>query len=222
MTNTTNYNLKKPAYSDTADIADINSNMEIIDGQMKTNADGVSANKTSIENTEGGIAYRLGNTNTTGATLAVGTYVYVSGNSTLADGLYIVSTAIAANATLSSSNCTAVSGGGLNALNSKIANNHERDVIAGKIKVYRNNNVVYFDIYDGTYSNNNNGFITEDGTGNMINIPSGYRPAYEAKVVDLANNITLSVRTNGYIVGLATNKGFRVSPCWITNDAMPS
>ena len=118
MANTTNYNLKKPAYSDTADIADINSNMDIIDGQMKTNANGVSANNTSIENIEGGIAYRLGNTNTTGVTLAVGTYVYVSGNSTLADGLYKVSTAIAANYTLSSSNCTAVSGGGLNALNS--------------------------------------------------------------------------------------------------------
>jgi hypothetical protein len=118
MANTTYYNLIKRTYDDAADIADINSNMDIIDGQMKTNANGVSANNTSIENIEGGIAYRLGNTNTTGATLAVGTYVYVSGNSTLADGLYKVSTAIAANATLSSSNCTAVSGGGLNALNS--------------------------------------------------------------------------------------------------------
>ena len=34
-TQTTNYGLKKPAYSDTADIGVINSNMDIIDAKMK-------------------------------------------------------------------------------------------------------------------------------------------------------------------------------------------
>ena len=47
-TNTTNYNLVKPAYSDTADIVDLNGNMDIIDGQMKTNADNISALNTNI------------------------------------------------------------------------------------------------------------------------------------------------------------------------------
>ena len=47
-TNTTNYNLVKPGYSDTADIADINGNMDIIDGQMKTNADNITALNTKF------------------------------------------------------------------------------------------------------------------------------------------------------------------------------
>ena len=34
-TQTTNYGLKKPSYSDTADIGVINSNMDIIDAKMK-------------------------------------------------------------------------------------------------------------------------------------------------------------------------------------------
>ena len=47
-TNTTNYNLVKPEYSDDADIADINGNMDIIDAQMKTNADGITTNASNI------------------------------------------------------------------------------------------------------------------------------------------------------------------------------
>ena len=35
-TNTTNYHLVKPGYSDTADIADINGNMDIIDTALNT------------------------------------------------------------------------------------------------------------------------------------------------------------------------------------------
>ena len=74
----------------------------------------------ALAHVEEGIAYRLGNTNTTGATLAVGTYVYVSGNSTLTDGTYKVSTAIAAAATLSSSNLTEVPGGVANEINNNL------------------------------------------------------------------------------------------------------
>lgn len=39
---TTNYKLKKPAASDSVSIADINNNMDIIDTQIKTNADLIS------------------------------------------------------------------------------------------------------------------------------------------------------------------------------------
>lgn len=49
-TNTTNYNLVKPAYTDTADIGDINGNMDIIDAQMKTNANGISSLGSSKSN----------------------------------------------------------------------------------------------------------------------------------------------------------------------------
>lgn len=80
-----------------------------------------SATSQAIQKIEEGIAYRLGSTNTTGATLEVGTYVYVTGNTnSVADGMYKVSTAIVANGSLTSSNLTAVSGGIGNELNSKI------------------------------------------------------------------------------------------------------
>ena len=39
---TTNYQLKKPATTDPVSIADINDNMDIIDNQIKTNADLIS------------------------------------------------------------------------------------------------------------------------------------------------------------------------------------
>lgn len=39
MTNTTNYNLKKPDTTDFYDVQDFNDNMDIIDGQMKSMED---------------------------------------------------------------------------------------------------------------------------------------------------------------------------------------
>ena len=47
-TTTTNYNLVKPEYSDDADIADINGNMDAIDTQMKANADAIASNTSSL------------------------------------------------------------------------------------------------------------------------------------------------------------------------------
>ena len=86
-------------------------------------ADKFDKASTSLSNVQDGIAYRLGNTNTTGSTLAVGTYVYVTGNTnSVADGMYKVTTAISANGSLTTSNLGAVSGGGLNALNTAINN----------------------------------------------------------------------------------------------------
>lgn len=52
----------------------------------------------------------------THVSIAKDQYVYVRNHSTLADGLYKATANIAANGTLSTSNVTAVSGGGLNAL----------------------------------------------------------------------------------------------------------
>ena len=54
--------------------------------------------------------------------VASGQYVYVTGHATLTEGLYKATTAIAANATLSLSNLSAVSNGGLNAINEQMAN----------------------------------------------------------------------------------------------------
>lgn len=56
----------------------------------------------------------------THAAITSGQYVYVQNHSTLTEGLYSASSAIAANETLSTSNLTAVGSGGLNALLGKI------------------------------------------------------------------------------------------------------
>ena len=50
MTNTTNYNLKKPDYTDFVDVEDFNDNADAIDAQMKTNADAAAAVQTSLNN----------------------------------------------------------------------------------------------------------------------------------------------------------------------------
>ena len=50
MTNTTNYGLKKPDQTDNYNVDDINANADIIDAQMKTNADAAAAVQTSLNN----------------------------------------------------------------------------------------------------------------------------------------------------------------------------
>ena len=105
MANTTYLDLKKPTLDDDALIADINDNMDKVDAAVQEGSEAIAI--VSLGNTHGAIA--------------AGQYVYVRGHSSLAEGLYTANSAIAANATLSSSNVTAVSGGGLNALNDKIA-----------------------------------------------------------------------------------------------------
>ena len=75
----------------------------------------------TLGNTQGAIAI-LSNNNTHQA-ISTGQYVYVRGHSTLAEGLYIANTGIGTNVTLTSSNLTAVSGGGLNAVTSAVNSN---------------------------------------------------------------------------------------------------
>ncbi|HBV95629.1 MAG: hypothetical protein JL50_10070 [Peptococcaceae bacterium BICA1-7] len=60
---TTNYNLIKPLDNETADIADINQNMDIIDGQMLQNANAVAAHLAETmphQFTDGATTYRWG------------------------------------------------------------------------------------------------------------------------------------------------------------------
>jgi len=84
-TNTTNYNLMKPAYSDTADIADINGNMDIIDAQMKTNANGISALNSKVTVLENKTRYAQGLTGEITTSLA-----YLTGQVELPAGIYII------------------------------------------------------------------------------------------------------------------------------------
>lgn len=113
-TSTSNLGLQKPDYSDAADIAVLNGNSDKIDS--------------SVNATDGAIAI-VSNGNTHPA-IPSGNYVYIRGHSSLSEGLYKNSTSgtIGVNATLSTSNVSAISSGGMNemksitdALNSNIA-----------------------------------------------------------------------------------------------------
>lgn len=101
-----------------------NSDMDTIDTVVGNDVGTSRTISQAITRTEEGIAI-VANGNTHSA-ISSGQYVYVKNHGSLAEGLYIASSNISANATLSGSNLTAVSGGGLNsvysALNGKITN----------------------------------------------------------------------------------------------------
>ena len=103
-TYTTRYNLKKPATSDKIRIADFNGNADTIDSTMYDNAQLIGKLKADIGIVE--------NTNTASHNISKGQYVIWNGS------LYRASSAISSGATLSTANLTAVSGGGLNSLES--------------------------------------------------------------------------------------------------------
>lgn len=111
MANTTNLDLVKPLGTDHALVSVINGNMDKIDAF----AGGVNSTDESMQS---GIA--IVSDGDTHAAIAAGQYVYIKNHNTLNEGMYTANSAIAANVALSSSNVTAVSSGGLNALNSKI------------------------------------------------------------------------------------------------------
>lgn len=111
-TSTTNFGLTKPAYNESADVAVINTNMDTVDEVM-------GKNQNLAKGAQGAIAIVAdGDTH---VAITAGQYVYVRNNTHgLAEGLYTASSNVSANANITSSNMTAVSGGGLNALNSKL------------------------------------------------------------------------------------------------------
>lgn len=120
---TTNIGLIKPTYSEDADVAIINENMDTLDS--------------TISALDNGLAI-VSNNNTHGA-ITAGQYVYVRNHGSLAEGMYTANSNIAANATLSSSNLTAVSSGSLNKLNSDITTlNGGLDALNGNITTLQN------------------------------------------------------------------------------------
>lgn len=123
-TYTSNINLKKPAQSDKIRIADFNGNADNIDAAI--GADFGQGTKPSINQAINSLADGLaiianGNVH---AAITAGQFVYVRNHDTLSEGLYVASSNISANGTLSGSNLTADGSGGLNALNSNITNNY--------------------------------------------------------------------------------------------------
>ncbi len=99
-TYTTNYGFEKPDPEADINVNPINTDLGLID--------------TEINNTQKSVAI-ISKGNTHGA-IASGEYVYVYGHSTLTNGLYKATSAVSANGTLSLSNLSAISKGGLNDL----------------------------------------------------------------------------------------------------------
>lgn len=122
MANTTNLNLVKLSGSEKLKNYPTNQagNMDTIDSAFGAGF-GLSGNpsvNTSINNLADGLAI-IANGNTHAA-ITSGQYVYVRNHGSLSEGLYVATANISANGTLSGSNLTANSNGGLNALNSKM------------------------------------------------------------------------------------------------------
>lgn len=104
-TNTTNYNLVKPAYTEAADIAVVNGDMDKIDAALTAQSNG----------------YALIANGNTHVQIAQGQYVYVRNHSSLSEGLYRATSTIQANGTLSTSNLTRDSAGELNYIQNEIS-----------------------------------------------------------------------------------------------------
>lgn len=86
--------------------------------QGKVLNDKATANGNAIAGIRSGLAI-VSSGNTHGA-ITAGQYVYVHSHSSLSEGLYTANSNISANATLSTSNLTAVSSGALNESNNKL------------------------------------------------------------------------------------------------------
>lgn len=105
-TNTTNFSLVKPAYADTADIADINGNMDIIDTVMKNNKDA----------TLGIASIITGDTNNSGHAISAGEYFIANGTK------YKATATIPSGGTWSNSKTSVSDHDLINALSGNIAN----------------------------------------------------------------------------------------------------
>lgn len=115
-TNTANLSLIKPAGADKVRIAQINQNMDILDEKIGP-VGNTSVQNQIIANDSGMAIVSTGNTH---SAISSGQYVYIRSHGTLAEGLYKANSAISANATLSTSNVTLVSSGGMNDLKNQI------------------------------------------------------------------------------------------------------
>lgn len=152
MANTTNLDLVKPLGTDHALISVINGNMDKVDAYAGKVNDSLAA-------VQDGLAIvAVGDTH---AAITSGQFVYVKEHNTLPEGLYTASTNIAANGALSTSNLTADSKGGLNALSDQIGNNtiHSKTTSGITFKYVVRGNVCYCSL-SGTPSTSSNILFT--------------------------------------------------------------
>lgn len=208
-TPTPNIGLRIPLGTDPASVDDINYNSNALDTVIgdigETSVAGqLSATNNRISAVQDGLAIVCnGNTH---AAIEAGQFAYVKNHGTLAEGLYRNNTGstIAANATLSSSNLTADTSGGLNtvydALNNRIGkqqivieNNQYAKGIAICAKDSNNHVSIFIDIVT---------IATVSNTVAICNIPSMFIPSSATtsiltQVVDISNKTIKYTFTDG-------------------------
>lgn len=188
---TTNLGLTKPAYSDDADISDINGNMDLIDAEAGRVRANVAANYDSSE------------------TYAVGDYCLHDGS------LYKCSTAISSPEAWTAGHWTQIKiTGELSTLNGKIAT--QEYTIATYVFAYKSANFVQLTINNGSYSINSNKELMYDD--NVITIPQGLRPRDTTQAWDVYNKIRFSVGRDGIITTTENSLpsgNVRLSAVWI-------
>ena len=204
MANTTNLDLVKPAGTDHALISVLNSNSDKIDAFAGQTNDSLAAE-------QNGLAYIVGNTNTTGGTLAVGQFVYVKGHSTIPEGLRKVTSSISANGSITTSNTDACSEGGLNALNSKITTVDESSIPGFTIR--KIGRLVQITIAKA---------MTTAATTDANTLPAKYRPITATRCVCVSDNGQKTARvyfaTSGSLEYQAeTDANYYGSVMYITN-----
>ena len=115
MNRSTNLNMYLPENSDMQDVSQLTYNFDTLDGVVGSGVSGTRSIGSALAATDNAIA--IVSTGNTHSAITAGQFVYVKDHGTLSEGLYKASSNISANATLSGSNLTAVTGGGLNAVN---------------------------------------------------------------------------------------------------------
>lgn len=175
-TSTTNLGLRKPAKSDYVNVVtDINENMDILDGAIGAVPSGsnVQSEIAEVAGIAGGKAspdsIAIVADGDTHIAISSGEYVYVKNHGTLDEGLYKASSAIAANASLSLSNLTAVSKG--------LAN-----VISNMFKTVT---------YSKTISVAASSYLAVSANDLQVSTPAGYEPVAIVNVLTGYNNLVI-------------------------------
>lgn len=180
---TTNLGLVKPAYNEAADVAVINGNMDIIDTA-------VTKNKTASDGAQGAIAIVADGDSHVAITK--GDFVYVKNNThSLSEGLYIASANVSANANITGSNMTAVSKGGLNALQGSVSD------IVGAISLLQSTSATTHEMSFG----NSGAYVLFVGSN-----ATGVRGVYEVGTTSGGVVAVTAIESAGITTTTATNK----------------
>lgn len=167
----------------------------------------LTALDTKIANVQDGLAIIAdGNTH---AAIAKGQAVFVRSHSTLAAGLYWASSAIGANAALSTSNLTPDNQGGLNKLKADLDSLNSNFVNSQTLQTYTYNNAaraykvgrfVYISCAAGSYfCDAGDSIKTGSATGTPWILPEGFRPLMQCEIKEALNAKRITVLTDGRV-----------------------